>query len=317
MRKKEGEKLELIGKIDTVVLDKTGTLTNGILTISKIINNSKYEEKELLNIIGSISKNIEHPFAISIKRYLRQEKVKTTYKFISEYLPGYGIKAKELEDVYYLCNKKIVKKLDIINSYKEEEKQLEKEGNYVLYLIKNNKIISMIGLKDIVRLNSKKLITGLKKSKLNIIMLSGDENVIVESVAKELGIEQFYGNMDAEAKHNFIKDLQKSGKRVMMVGDGMNDVPALKEAILAVTLETSTNLTSTNSNIMIKKDDIVKLLDLIHIGRKQRRIIKQNIIYTMIISIFLSINIIDYKILIISFISSLLIIIINTLRLRR
>ena len=97
----------------------------------------------------------------------------------------------------------------------------------------------------------------------------------------------------------------------------MNDVPALKEAILAVTLETSTNLTSTNSNIMIKKDDIVKLLDLIHIGRKQRRIIKQNIIYTMIISIFLSINIIDYKILIISFISSLLIIIINTLRLRR
>lgn len=314
---KEGEKLELIGKIDTVVLDKTGTLTNGILTISKIINNSKYEEKELLNIIGSISKNIEHPFAISIKRYLRQEKVKTTYKFISEYLPGYGIKAKELEDVYYLCNKKIVKKLDIINSYKEEEKQLEKEGNYVLYLIKNNKIISMIGLKDIVRLNSKKLITGLKKSKLNIIMLSGDENVIVESVAKELGIEQFYGNMDAEAKHNFIKDLQKSGKRVMMVGDGMNDIPALKEAILAVTLETSTNLTSTNSNIVIKKDDIVKLLDLIHIGRKQRRIIKQNIIYTMIISIFLSINIIDYKILIISFISSLLIIIINTLRLRR
>ena len=126
-----------------------------------------------------MGKNVDHPIAVSIKRYLKQEKIKPTYKLSTEYLPGYGIKAKDMDDVYYFCNKKIVKKLDIINSYKDEEKQLEKEGNLVLYLIKNNKIISVVGLKDLVKLNSKKLITGLKKYKLNIIMLSGDSIAII------------------------------------------------------------------------------------------------------------------------------------------
>lgn len=314
---KESEKIEIAGRINTVVFDKTGTLTNGIVTISKIINNSKYEDKELLNIIGSMGKNIDHPIAISIKRYLKQEKIKPTYKFSTEYLSGYGIKAKDMNDVYYFCNKKIVKKLDIINSYKEEEKQLEREGNLVLYLIKNNKIISVVGLKDLIKLNSKKLITGLKKYKLNIIMLSGDSIMATEEVAKELGIEQFYGDMSPEAKHNFIKELQASGKKVLMVGDGMNDIPALKEAKLSAVLETSTNLTSSVSNILIKKDDILKILDLIYIGRKQNRIIKQNIFYTMILNIFLSMNVVDYTSIILTFLLSFLIIVINSLRLRR
>lgn len=314
---KESEKIELAGRINTVVLDKTGTLTNGLISISKMINNSKYENKELINIIGSMSKNIDHPIAISIKRYLKQEKIKPTYKFSTEYLPGYGIKAKDMNDVYYFCNKKIVKKLDMINSYKEEERLLEKEGHLVLYLIKNNKIISLVGFKDLVRLNSKKLIAGLKKYKLNIIMVSGDDNITTSEVAQELGIEQYYGELTPEAKHNFIKELQMNGKKVLMVGDGMNDIPALKEAKISATIETSTNLTSSISNFLIKKDDIINLLTLIHIGKKQNRIIKQNIIYTMIISIFLSINSVDQMSIILTFIISTLVIVINSLRLRR
>lgn len=314
---KESEKIELAGRVNTIVFDKTGTLTNGVVTISKIINNSKYEDEELLNIIGSMGKNVDHPIAISIKRYLKQEKIKTTYKLSTEYLSGYGIKAKDVNDVYYFCNKKLVKKLDIINSYKEEEKELEKEGNLVLYLIKNNKIISVVGLKDIIRLNTKKLITGLKKFKLNIIMLSGDSISATEAIAKELGIEQFYGDMSPEAKHNFIKELQAGGKKVLMVGDGMNDIPSLIEAKLSATLETSTNLTSNVSNVLIKKDDIIKILDLIYIGRKQNKIIKQNIIYTMILNIFLSINLVDYTSIVLTFLLSVLIIVINSSRLRR
>lgn len=314
---KESEKIELAGRVNTIVFDKTGTLTNGVVTISKIINNSKYEDEELLNIIGSMGKNVDHPIAISIKRYLKQEKIKTTYKLSTEYLSGYGIKAKDVNDVYYFCNKKLVKKLDIINSYKEEEKDLEKEGNLVLYLIKNNKIISVVGLKDIIRLNTKKLITGLKKFKLNIIMLSGDSISATEAIAKELGIEQFYGDMSPEAKHNFIKELQAGGKKVLMVGDGMNDIPSLIEAKLSATLETSTNLTSNVSNVFIKKDDIIKILDLIYIGRKQNKIIKQNIIYTMILNIFLSINLVDYTSIVLTFLLSILIIVINSSRLRR
>ena len=123
--------------------------------------------------------------------------------------------------------------------------------------------------------------------------------------------------MTPEAKHNFIKELQASGKKVLMVGDGMNDIPALKEAKLSAALETTTNLTSSISNVLIKKDDILKLLDLIYIGRKQNRIIKQNIFYTMILNIFLSINIVDYTSIVLTFLLSFIIIVINSLRLRR
>ena len=314
---KESEKIELAGRVNTIVFDKTGTLTNGLFSIFKIINNSKYEDKDLINIIGSMAKNIEHPLAISIKRYLKQEKIKPTYKFTTEYLPGYGIKSKDVDDVYYFCNKKLIKKLDIINGYKDEEKDLEKDGNLIMYLIKNNKIISVIGLKDLIRINSKKLITGLKKYKLNIIMISGDNNLTTENIAKELGINEYYGEMTPEAKYNFVKELQMSGKKVLMIGDGMNDIPALKEAKLSATIETSINLTSNVSNVLLKKDDILGLIELIYIGKKQNRIIRQNIIYTMILSIFLSINTVNYMTIISTFIFSVLIIAINSLRLRR
>jgi P-type E1-E2 ATPase len=148
-------------------------------------------------------------------------------------------------------------------------------------------------------------------------MLSGDSISATEAIAKELGIEQFYGDMSPEAKHTFIKELQAGGKKVLMVGDGMNDIPSLIEAKLSATLETSTNLTSNVSNVLIKKDDIVKILDLIYIGRKQNKIIKQNIIYTMILNIFLSINLVDYTSIVLTFLLSILIIVINSSRLRR
>ncbi len=314
---KESEKIELAGRINTVILDKTGTLTDGVVTVSKIINNSKYDDNEIINIIGSMSKNINHPIVVSIKRYLKQEKIKPTYKLTSEYLSGYGIKSTNEEDIYYLCNKKIIKKLDIIDSYKEEDVKLEKEGNIVLYLIKNNKIISLIGFKDLIRMNSKKLIAGLKKYKLNILMLSGDSNIITESVAKELGIEQYYGELSPEAKHTMIKELQLNNKKILMIGNGMNDIPSLNESILSATLETSTNLTSNVSNILIKKDDIVKILDLIRIGKKQNKIIRQNVIYTILLSILLSINEVNNISIILTFILSIFIITINSLRLRR
>ena len=314
---KDINKLELIGKVDTIVFDKTGILTNGIVNISSIKNNSKLDDKEIINIIGSMAKNIEHPIATGIKRYLKQEKIKATYKFITEYLNGYGIKAREEEDVYYLCNRKLVEKLDIINQFKEDEKELEKEGNLVLYLVKNTKIIALVALKDIIRPNAKKLISILSKKKYEIIMLTGDSQIVANEIAKELGIKQAHGDFNAKEKQEFIKDLQSRGKKVLMVGDGMNDILALKESVFALTIETSTNLTSRISNAIIKKDDIIKIVDLINICNKERRLIKQSIICTLIINILLSINSVDTNSILTALIMSLLIIVINSFRVRR
>ena len=315
---KDPNKLELISKVDTVVFDKTGTLTNGIVTISKIINNSKITDKEITSLIGSMSKNIEHPIATGIKRYLKQEKIKATYtKLNTEYLTGYGIKAKENEDVYYLCNRSLVEKLDIINQYKIEEQELENEGHIALYLIKNNKIIALVGLKDIVRANAKKLVATLVKRKYDVIMLTSDNQYITNDIAKEVGIKQAYGGLSPKEKQEFIKELQRTGKKVMAIGDGINDIPALKESIFALTLETSTNLTSNVSNAIIKKDDIIKVLDLISICKKEKNIIKQNIIYTMLVSIFLNLNVINVISIMMTLIISLVIIVINSQRIGR
>lgn len=314
---KDINKLELISKVDTIVFDKTGTLTNGIITISNIKNNSKLDDKEIINLIGSMAKTIDHPIATGIKRYLKQEKIKSTYKLNTEYLTGYGIKARENEDVYYFCNRKLVEKLDIINQFKEEERVLEKEGNLVLYLIKNTKIIAVVALKDVIRVNAKKLIATLTKKKYEIIMISGDSQLTANEVAKELGIKQAHGELGPKEKQEFIKELQSRGRKVLMVGDGMNDILALKESAFALTLETSTNLTSKISNAVIKKDDIIKILDLINICKKERNIIKQNIMYTLIVSVFLSINSINTNSIMMTLIISLLIIVINSLRIRR
>ena len=314
---KDINKLELISKVDTIVFDKTGTLTNGMITISTIKNNSKLPDEEIINIIGSMVKNIDHPISIGIKRYIKQEKIKSTYKFNTEYLTGYGIKAREDEDVYYLCNLKLIEKLDIINQFKEEEKELEQAGNLVLYLVKNAKIISVVSLKDVVRQNAKQLISSLSRRKYEIIMLTEDSQVVANEIAKELGIKQAHGELDPKGKQEFIKNLRSRGKKVLMVGDGMNDIPALKESLFALTLETSTNLTSKISNAVIKKDDIIKIIDLINICKKERRIIKQNIIYTLIVNIFISINVIKTSSILMILLISISITIINSLRIKR
>ena len=315
---KDSNKLEAISKVDTIVFDKTGTLTNGIITISKIKNNCKLEDKEIISLVGSMARNIDHPVATGIKRYLKQEKIKPTYnKLSTEYLAGYGIKAKENEDVYYLCNRSLVKKLDIINQYKTDEEELENEGHLVLYLIKNTKIIALVGLKDIVRPNAKKLVATLLKKKYEVIMLTGDNQKTANEIARELGIRQAHGGLSPKDKQEFVKELQRIGKKVLTIGDGMNDIPMLKESIFSLTVETSTNLTSNVSNAVIKKDDIIKILDLINICKKQKKIIKQNIVYTLLVSIFLNLNEINTNSILLTLVISLTIIVINSLRIRR
>ena len=148
-------------------------------------------------------------------------------------------------------------------------------------------------------------------------MLTGDNQYVANDIAKELGIKQAYGGLSSKEKQEFVKELQRIGKKVLAVGDGMNDIPMLKESIFALTLETSPNLTSNVSNAVIKKDDIIKILDLINICKKEKNIIKQNVIYTMLVSTFLNLNTINTISILMTLIISLTIIIINSLRIRR
>lgn len=318
------QSLEGLKKIDTIVFDKTGTITNGYLSISRINNHSEMADKELLALLGSVEKHSTHALARGISKYLREEKIKTSFDFITEDLIGYGVKAKDDKDLYYACNKELLEKLDIINSYKEEERKMRLDGNDVIYLVKNNKVIATFGLKDTVKKDVDKVITSLKEKGYNIIMLSGDTKEISEMIAKKVGIDKVISNQTPNEKSAYIKKLLKEKHKVMMVGDGINDATAIAASTIGVSLKTNTDISNAASDIIITNDSLVKVLDLFHIGKSTRKLVKENIFLSIIPSIGLLIVTlgiipkikINALIIIIGLFISFILVLLNTLRVK-
>ena len=283
---KNNEILELAHHIDTVVFDKTGTLTNGNLSISKINNHSSLDDKEILDILGSIEKNSTHPLAKGINNYLKLSKIKTTYDFITEDLAGYGVKAKANKDIYYACNSTLIDKLDIINSYKIEEEDMSKDGNSIIYLVKNKKVLATFGLKDTVRKDAKKTVELLKKRNIEVIMLSGDNKITAEKIAKELEIDNVVAEVKPQEKTAYIKELISYGKKVIMVGDGINDAPSLSSASIGISLKGATDIATSSADVIIM-NSLLRIIDLFKISEKTIKNIKQNLFWAFAYNIIM------------------------------
>ena len=321
---KKIESLEGLNKIDTIVFDKTGTITNGYLSISRINNHSEMTDKELLSVLGSVEKHSTHALARGISKYLREEKITAGFDFITEELIGYGVKAKDDNDLYYACNKELLEKLDIINSYKEEERKMRLDGNDVIYLVKNNKVIATFGLKDTVKKDAAKVINSLKEKGYNVIMLTGDTKEISERIAKDVGIENIIYNQTPNEKNEYIKKLLKEKKKVIMVGDGINDAIAIATSTIGISLKTSTEISIAASDIIITNGSLYKILDLFHISRSTKKLVKENIFLSIVPSIILFILTlgiipkikINALIIIIGLFISFILVLLNTLRVK-
>lgn len=284
---KDSDTLEEIPKIDTIVFDKTGTLTNGSLSISRINNHSSLNEHDILDILVSMEKNSTHPISKGIMNYAKREKFKSSLDIATEELPGYGLKGRDKNTIYYACNKALLKKLDIINSYEEEENAMSKLGNSVIYLVRNNMVIATIGLKDTIRKESIKTIKSLKELKKDIFMLTGDNEITASEIAKELGIENVISNVSPQEKLNWIKDQISSGKHIMMVGDGTNDAPSLTTSNIGVSLSSGTDIASNAANIVLISNNLEKVENIIEIGNKTIRNIKQNLFWAFLYNILM------------------------------
>ena len=282
---KRMETLEQARRINTIVFDKTGTLTNGFLSVARINNHSDKTDRELLELLGSIEKHSTHALARGITKYLRSEKISVGPDLITEDLPGYGVKAKDNDNLYYACNSELLDKLDIINSYKEEERKLKLEGNSVIYLTKNGKVIATFGLKDISKRETKKVINSLKERKLDVILLTGDNEVTAVKVAKELEIEKVVAGMNSESKAKFIKKLLKEGKRVIMVGDGVNDAPALAASSIGVAIKNASDIPTSASDVIMGTSNLFKILDLFQLSKNMLQTVKQNITLSLLVSL--------------------------------
>lgn len=277
---KTSETLETANKIDTIIFDKTGTLTEGKLSISNIINYSNYNEKDLLNIVCSIESLSSHPISNAFKDYTNNLEV-TNFKNIS----GYGIKGTINKKDYVLCNSKYLDKLNIKNNYLKDENNLSNQANSIIYVIEDNTIISLIGVKDIIRKEAQETINKLYKLNKNVIMLTGDNENTAKVIAKELGIKEIISNVIPSKKSEVIKNLKKEGKLVMMIGDGINDAPSLANATIGVSLSSATDIASDSSSVLLLNDNLLRIIDLITISKQTITIIKQNLFWAFFYNI--------------------------------
>ncbi len=276
---KKSEILENAQKINTIVFDKTGTLTYGRLKISEIRNYSNIEQNKLLQLVGSIESKSIHPIGKAFENYLKENDLEKLEVKEFGSVSGFGIIGKVEGQKLILGNAKILKEYKVENIHHHDEEELTKKGNSIVYVANTNKILALIGVNDIVRENAVEVIKELNKNKIETIMLTGDSKETAEKIANEIGIKKVISNVLPTEKTKVIKELKDKGKYVMMCGDGINDSPALATANIGVSVNSGTDIAMDSSDVILTKNDLRGILNLINISKRTVRNIKQNLFW--------------------------------------
>ncbi len=276
---KKSEILENVNKIDVIVFDKTGTLTYGNLRISKIINKSNYSDNDLIEIVSSLENKTTHPIASSFKEYSKTNNLKSLDVDDFKNIAGIGLSGTINDKSYLIGNNKLFDKYKINNNMLREEKKLSLDGNSIVYVIEDKKVIGLIGVKDIIRDNAKDVINKLKSIDKRIIMLTGDNEITADIIAKSIGIKEVIANVSPKDKSNKIKELKNKGFKVMMVGDGINDAPSLSLADIGVSLNSAIDIAADSAGVILMRNDLNSIYNLFDIGKRTLGNIKENLFW--------------------------------------
>lgn len=283
---KEGKYLEVLGKSNVVVLDKTGTITKGEPQVTDIYVES-FSEGDFFEMIGAVEGASGHPVAKAIVK----EAKKTVFHFpnASDVLtiPGYGIKASVKGKEVVISNPSYFRKnqLYVPSKAEREIKRLEQEGKTVMLVAIHARFAGMIAVADEVKQSSKSAITHLKQMGMDVIMLTGDNEKIALSIAKKTGIEKVQATITPLKKAEIIQSLQSEGKHVVMVGDGINDAPALTVADVGIAMGTGSDIAIESGDITVIKGDLSKVVDAIKISKATMTNIRQNFVWAFLYNI--------------------------------
>ena len=276
---KKSETLENASKINTIVFDKTGTLTYGTLKIAEILNYSTLTNNEIVELAGSLESKSTHPISKAFKEYIEANNLKILDVEKFEDISGYGIVGTIDNNTILVGNSKLLNKYKVENKYIEQEELLATNGNSIVYIAKNNEILGIIGVNDIIRGNAKNIIEELNKNNIEVMMLTGDNKKTAKSIADTLEIKNVIANVTPNEKSNIIKKLKEEGKIVMMCGDGINDSPALALSDIGVSVNSGTDIARDSSDVILTKNDLTSIMNLINISKKTIRNIKQNLFW--------------------------------------
>lgn len=276
---KKSEILENARKVNTIVFDKTGTLTYGKMKISQIFNYSNMNKKQLLQLVGSIESKSTHPIGKAFTDYLEENQLKLLEVENFESISGLGVTGTIDDETILLGNPKILAKYKITNLHLNDEKKLYENGNSIVYVVKENTIIAIIGVNDIVREDAREVISELSSNNIDTVMLTGDNQETAEKIAEQVGIAKVVSNVLPSEKANIIKEMKKENKFVMMCGDGINDSPALVNSDIGVSVNSGTDIAMDSSDVILTKNDLHSIINLIHISKRTVRNIKQNLFW--------------------------------------
>ena len=277
---KSGEALEKLNEIDTIVFDKTGTLTEGTPKVIDIVSiDSALSKDEILKIAASMEVNSEHPLGKAVYDEAKEKNVELydVKKFLS--ISGRGVIGEIEEKKYLLGNKKLLLDNGISNLYEEEIHRYELEGKTTILLADEEKLIAFITLADVVRNESIELIEKLKKENIKTYMLTGDNERTAKVIAKKLGIDDVIAEVSPEDKYKKVKDLQEQGRKVVMVGDGVNDSPALAQADVGMAIGSGTDIAIESADIVLMSKDIETILTAIRLSKATIKNIKENLFW--------------------------------------
>ena len=276
---KGGEALETTYKIDTIVFDKTGTITEGKPKVTDIICNG-IKEEEVLVLAASAEKGSEHPLGEAIVREAEDRSLE--FKSLEHFkaVPGHGIEVTiEGKDIL-LGNKKLMIENNInIESLHVESDRLATEGKTPMYIAINNKLSGIIAVADTVKENSKAAIEELKKMNVKVAMITGDNKKTAEAIAKSVGIDIVLAEVLPEDKANEVKKLQGQNRKVAMVGDGINDAPALVQADVGIAIGSGTDVAIESADIVLMKSDLKDVVTAIRLSKATIKNIKENLFW--------------------------------------
>ena len=283
---KGGEALEKIHQLSVIVFDKTGTLTRGKPEVTDVVAAAGFDERQVLTVAAALEKTSEHPLAQSILQRAQSENIATdpTEKF--EALSGLGAKAEVDRKLCLIGNRLLMDDQSVsVSTFNDAAAKLAGEGKTVVYVALDKKIIGLIALADVPKASARQAVESLKRRGLKVAMVTGDNAGTAKSIAAQLGIERVMAEVLPGSKADEIRKLQAEGEVVAMVGDGINDAPALAAADVGIAIGAGTDVAIEAADITLIRDDLTGVPEAIALSASTMRVIKQNLFWAFIYNI--------------------------------
>ncbi|NTQ92574.1 copper/silver-translocating P-type ATPase CopB [Enterococcus faecium] len=269
--------LEQANDLDVIMLDKTGTLTEGKFTVTGVeVLDDAFNKNEILQYLGALEANANHPLAVGIMNYLKEHEIKPYQAENLKNLSGVGLEAIVKNQQVKIVNEKEVERLGL-NVEQALLKPYQEQGNTISFLILENHLAAIVALGDVVKTEAKEFIRTLKERKITPVMLTGDNKNAAQAVADYLGIEEYYGGLLPDDKEAVVQKYLDQGKKVIMVGDGINDAPSLARASIGMAIGAGTDIAIDSADVVLTNSDPKDILHFLDLAKQTRKKMIQNL----------------------------------------